>query len=53
MTLIQGILQVRQMRNEERKDKIAVVVGTITNDLRLLNLPKLKVSTSCCFSLKV
>lgn len=32
------------MRNEDRKDKIAVVVGTITNDLRLLDLPKLKVS---------
>ena len=32
------------MNGGERKDKIAVVVGTITNDLRILNLPKLKVS---------
>ena len=35
------------MRNEDRKDKVAVVVGTITNDLRLLELPKLKVSITC------
>lgn len=35
------------MRNEDRKDKVAVVVGTITNDLRLLDLPKLKVSIAC------
>lgn len=35
------------MRNEDRKDKVAVVVGTITNDLRLLDLPKLKVSINC------
>ena len=33
------------MKHEERKDKIAVVVGTITNDIRILSLPKLKVRT--------
>ena len=37
-------LQVRQMKSSDRKDKIAVVVGTITNDIRILNLPKLKVT---------
>ena len=31
------------MKKGDRKDKIAVVVGTITNDVRILNLPKLKV----------
>ena len=33
------------MRSEDRKNKVAVVVGTVTNDLRILNLPKLKVSS--------
>ena len=36
------------MKSGDRKDKIAVVVGTITNDLRILNLPKLKVRRHCC-----
>ena len=31
------------MKAGDRSDKIAVVVGTITNDIRLLKLPKLKV----------
>ncbi len=35
---------VRHMKQEGRQDKIAVVVGTITNDLRLFNVPKLTVS---------
>ena len=35
---------VRHMKQEGRKDKIAVVIGTITNDLRLFNVPKLTVS---------
>ena len=34
------------MNGGDRKDKIAVVVGTITNDLRILDLPKLKVRNS-------
>ena len=38
-------LQVRQMRSTDRREKIAVVVGTVTNDVRILELPKLKVST--------
>lgn len=35
--------QIRQMKKGDRKDKIAVVVGTITNDVRILDVPKLKV----------
>ena len=35
------------MKSGDRKDKIAVVVGTITNDLRILKLPKLKVRNGC------
>ena len=31
------------MKPPDRKDKFVVVVGTVTNDLRLLNIPKLKV----------
>ena len=41
------------MRAEDRREKIAVVVGTVTNDIRILTLPKLKVCTdnnySCLF----
>ena len=40
------------MNSGDRKDKIAVIVGTITNDLRILNLPKLKVRNSCHFESK-
>ena len=36
-------LQIRQMKAEDRRDKIAVIVGTVTNDIRILTLPKLKV----------
>ena len=32
------------MKGEDRADKIAVVVGTVTNDLRIFKIPKLKVS---------
>ena len=35
----------RQMKHESRKEKIAVVVGTITNDLRIFEVPKLTVRT--------
>lgn len=34
----------RQMKPADRKDKIAVVVGTVTNDVRVLEIPKLTVS---------
>ena len=34
----------RQMKPADRKDKIAVVVGTVTNDVRILEVPKLTVS---------
>merc|ERR1719265_1109134 len=34
---------VRQMKGDARADKTAVVVGTITNDVRLLEVPKLKI----------
>merc|ERR1712166_1222076 len=35
---------IRKMKGEDRADKIAVVVGTVTNDLRIFKIPKLKVS---------
>ena len=31
------------MKAEDRREKIAVIVGTVTNDIRILTLPKLKV----------
>ena len=34
---------IRKMKGD-RTDKTAVVVGTITNDLRIFSVPKLKVS---------
>lgn len=34
------------MKNPERAKKIAVVVGTVTNDLRVFDVPKLSVSFS-------
>lgn len=34
----------RQMKPKDRQNKIAVVVGTITNDVRILKVPKLTVS---------
>ncbi len=33
----------RKMNKPGREDKTAVVVGTVTNDLRLYDVPKLKV----------
>ena len=36
---------IRKMKGEDRADKIAVVVGTVTNDLRIFKIPKLKVRT--------
>ena len=35
---------VRNMKKEGRDGKIAVVIGTITNDLRIFKVPKLTVS---------
>ena len=37
----------RQMKAEDRQKKIAVVVGTVTNDVRILKVPKLTVSVLC------
>ena len=34
------------MRPKDRSDKTAVVVGTVTDDLRVLEIPKLKVCVS-------
>ncbi|CAD5116838.1 DgyrCDS5684 [Dimorphilus gyrociliatus] len=34
---------VRQMKDKSRKDLTAVVVGTITDDLRIMKIPKLKI----------
>merc|ERR1719319_2137229 len=33
----------RQMKKDGRTDKIAVVVGTITNDIRIFEVPKMTV----------
>lgn len=38
--------QIRKMKLQGRENKIAVVVGTITDDVRILNIPKLKVSVN-------
>ena len=35
---------VRNMKKEGRDGKIAVVIGTITNDLRIFKVPKITVS---------
>ena len=35
------LTQVKQMNANDRQKKIAVVVGTVTDDIRLLNVPKL------------
>merc|ERR1711894_854156 len=35
---------IRKMKGEDRADKIAVVVGTVTNDLRIFKIPKLKIA---------
>lgn len=40
------------MKHTDRKDKIAVVVGTVTNDVRILEVPKLTVSGCCHGSLR-
>ena len=37
-------LQSRMMKKTGRENKTAVVVGTVTDDLRLLKVPKLKVA---------
>ncbi|KAJ8037744.1 60S ribosomal protein L18 [Holothuria leucospilota] len=34
---------VRHMKHEDRKDKIAVVIGSVTDDIRIFKVPKLKV----------
>ncbi|CAG5098164.1 Oidioi.mRNA.OKI2018_I69.XSR.g15423.t1.cds [Oikopleura dioica] len=34
---------VRKMKAESRQNKTAVVVGTVTNDIRLLEVPKLRI----------
>ena len=43
---------VRHMKKDGRQDKIAVVIGTITNDLRLFNVPKLTVSLNLSLRVK-
>jgi large subunit ribosomal protein L18e len=34
----------RNMKKDDRKDKIAVVIGTITNDLRIFKVPKMTIA---------
>ena len=41
---------VRKMKGDARADKTAVVVGTITNDVRLLEVPKVEVDTNLIIS---
>ena len=46
-------IQVRLMKKDGREGKIAVIVGAITDDLRVHNIPKMKVdivSLSCSVS---
>ena len=38
---------VRHMKKGGRDGKMAVVVGTITNDLRIFEVPKMKVCKLC------
>merc|ERR1719367_2173894 len=35
---------IRKMKGPERENKIAVVVGTVTNDLRIFKIPKLTIA---------
>ena len=37
------------MKAEDRHEKMAVVVGTVTNDVRILTVPKLKVRVDNSF----
>ena len=37
---------VRKMKDASRQNKTAVVVGTVTNDLRVFDVPKLTVSST-------
>lgn len=39
-------LQIRKMKLQGRENKTAVVVGTITDDVRIQKIPKLKVSVN-------
>ncbi|WP_411026470.1 hypothetical protein, partial [Salmonella sp. s54395] len=34
---------IRHMRHPERRGKFAVIIGTITDDVRIFNIPKLKI----------
>lgn len=36
----------RQMKPADRQDKLAVIVGTVTNDIRILEVPKMTVSSA-------
>lgn len=38
--------QIRKMKLQGRENKTAVVVGTITDDVRIQKIPKLKVSVN-------
>ncbi len=40
------------MRDASRVNKVAVVVGTVTNDVRLFDVPKLTVSIFCYIFVK-
>lgn len=40
------------MKKEGREGKIAVVVGSVTNDLRIYDIPKLRVSFPIEFTLR-
>lgn len=42
---------IRQMKPADRANKIAVVVGTVTDDLRVFKVPKLTVSLKWSFTL--
>lgn len=44
VTLCLCIAQIRKMKLPGRENRIAVVVGTVTDDVRIQDIPKLKVN---------
>ena len=46
--------QIRKMKQPGRENRTAVVVGTVTDDVRIQDIPKLKVTPiSVFFSVKI
>lgn len=43
LCLVSSLNQIRKMKLSGRENKVAVVVGTVTDDVRIQDIPKLKV----------